>query len=115
MSLKSQLSADALSVFLNINEFGETIVYTPKGESGKSISAIIDREPQQTSKQDKNRSSRKQCELFIANDSTYGVVSITKGVDKVSFSEILGGATQDWLVLDVIDHDGGMWHLLVGQ
>jgi len=45
MSFKSQIITDAQAVFLNLNEIGEAITYTPLGGSVVTITAAIEREP----------------------------------------------------------------------
>lgn len=43
MTLKTQMTSD-LSIFLNTDEFAETITYTPSGGSATSISAIVEKD-----------------------------------------------------------------------
>jgi hypothetical protein len=114
MSFKTAIATDYVT-FLNATEHAESIRYTAKGASVKIINAVIERKRLEVSPQDGNRSLKKECEIYIANNATYGVAEVTKGVDKVSFAENIGGTDIDWLVLDVLDHDEGMWHLLVGK
>jgi len=40
MSLKTQIMADT-SIYLNINEFGEVVVFTPKGGVAVNITMVI--------------------------------------------------------------------------
>ena len=43
MAFKDILAAD-MAVFINSDEFGETVTYTPSGGTGASISAVVIRE-----------------------------------------------------------------------
>ena len=113
MSLKNELTKDVINTFLNTDEFAEDIVYTPKGETAKSIRAIINRKRLDPSMEDSGRVLAGQTEIFIANDAVAGVSSVSKGQDKVSLSELIGAPAIDWVVIDIIDQDEGMFHLLI--
>ena len=115
MTFKAQLSIDAAKVFLNSNEFAEEITYTPKGGSPKSIKAIIVRSQIDAADQGQSRIAHNQTELYIANDATNGVTSVDKGDDEASFPKIVGGSNINWVVIDILGMDKGMWHLLVGK
>jgi len=41
VSLADQIAADVSKVFLNTNDFGKSITYTPQGGSPKTIGAIV--------------------------------------------------------------------------
>ncbi|MDP2943363.1 MAG: hypothetical protein Q8O36_07685, partial [Candidatus Omnitrophota bacterium] len=97
----------------NTDEFAEDIVYTPKGESAKSIRAIVNRKRLDPSTEDSGRVLAGQAEIFIANDTVAGVSLVSKGQDKVSLSELMGPPAIDWVVIDIIDQDEGMFHLLI--
>lgn len=113
MTLKSQMGDDAVKSFLNSAEFAESIVYTPSGGSPKTINAVIVRKRLDADQQDQGHLLENQCEVYVANDATSGVTSVTKGKDILSFPERVGGASVDWFVEDVIQKDDGMWHLVV--
>lgn len=113
MTFKSQLDDDAVNVFLNSDEFAESITYTPSGGSPKTIKAVVSRERVDPDSQARGNVLINQAEIHIAKDSTYGVASVSKGADKVSFPAIIGGSNSTWLVIDIIKHDDGMFHLLV--
>ena len=113
MSFKDQLAADAVNIFLNANEFAEEITYTPKGESAKTIKAIVDRKRSDAADQGLGRIAQNQAEISIANDATNGVASVDKGDDEVSFPEVIGGPVISWSVIDILAMDEGMWRLLV--
>lgn len=111
-TFKEQLAADAVNALLNVDEFAEAIVYTPKNGTPKSIKAIVERRRVSPAGEDSGRVLENQAEIFIANNATYGVTSIKKGEDKVSLPERLGQADINWIVADVLGQDDGMWRLL---
>jgi hypothetical protein len=113
MTFKSQLAQDAIKAFLDGAAFAEDINYTPKGSAPKQIKAVIVRKRLDPAYEDTGRVLINQAEIFIANDAAAGVTSINKGGDTVSFAETIGGAAINWVVADILDHDEGIWHLLV--
>jgi len=113
MSFKSQLAQDAVKAFLDGFAFAEDITYTPKGSAPKQIKAVIIRKRIDPAYEDTGRTLINQAEIFIANDAAVGVASINKGGDAVSFAETIGGTNISWVVADILDHDEGIWHLLV--
>lgn len=113
MTLKSQLAEDAKNAFLNSDEFAENITYTPRDAAARAVKAVVVRSPAEADPESNVRVLRNQCEVYVANDSSEGVTSVTEGYDKVSFAEHVGGSVRDWAVVRVIDNDSGMWHLLV--
>ena len=82
MALKQGLSQDIINCFLNTDEFAEDIVYTPKGESAKSIRAIVNRKRLDPSSEDSGRVLAGQAEIFVANDTAHGISLVSKGQDK---------------------------------
>jgi len=113
MSLKNELTKDVINTFFNADEFAEDIAYTPKGESAKSIRAIVNRKRLDPSMEDSGRVLAGQAEIFIANDAVAGVSVVFKGQDKVSLSELMGAPAIDWVVIDILNQDEGMFHLLI--
>lgn len=110
MTLKTRITSD-YAVFLNSDEFAESISYTPTGESAKSIKAVVVRENVNPDTQTQGRVMQRECELYIATDSTAGVETVTKGADTASFPVHYGGSNVTWQVADVIGKDDGIWHL----
>ena len=113
MSFKDNLKNDAVNIFLSADEFAEQIQYTPKGGSPKTIKAVINRQRLTPGGEESGRVLQNQIEIFIANDAAYGVDSINKGGDEVLFPEIVGGIDVNFVVVDILGEDQGMWHLLV--
>lgn len=115
MSFKTKLTTDFKSVFLNRDEYAENIKYTPSGQSQRTIKAIVIRKRLSSSGEDTGRILQNQAEIYIANDSTYGVTSVDKGDDIVAMPEIEGGSDINWAIIDILEKDGGCWHLLIGK
>lgn len=113
MSFKDNLKRDALNCFLTVDEFAEAIQYTPKNGSPKTIKAVINRKRLTPGGEESGRTLQNQLEIYIANDSSYGIPSINKGGDEVVFPEVLGGNDVNFVVVDIFGEDQGMWHLLV--
>ena len=113
MSFKDNLKRDALNSFLNTNEFAEAISYTPKGGTQKTIKAIVNRKRLNPASEDTGRILQNTIEIFIANDSVNGVTAINKGGDKVTLPEVIGGADVNYVVVDILGEDDGIWHLLL--
>ena len=113
MTFKDQMKSDAANVFLNTDEFAEVITYTPKGGTAKQIPASVNRRWLDSSNQDAGRLLKDQVEISIANHPEFGVESINKGGDQVSMPLVIGGPNVDFLVVDILKEDEGMWQLLL--
>jgi len=114
MSFKEQLNNDAVLTFLNTSEFGEVILYTPKGGTAKEIPAIVNRSRGLSpAEEDSGRAALNEAEISIANDAENGVISVNKGGDTVSLPQRVGDANVDWVVVDILDQDEGVFHLLI--
>ena len=113
MSFKDQMNNDAVNVFLNTAEFAETITYTPKGGTAKQITASVNRRRLDSTNQDAGRLLKDQLEISIANHPVYGVESVNKGGDTVLMPLVVGGPGVNFLVIDILKEDEGMWHLLL--
>lgn len=115
MTLRTQMVADG-AVFVDLGEFGEQVTYTPKGASPKVINAVIRRRRPDATPQDRSRAVQLVADLWIRNDATTGVATITRTADKVTFPRELGGPAEDFFVLDILHRDDpGIWHLQVGR
>ena len=109
---RDRLAFDVTEVFLGF-EFAEEITYTPKGQSSKDIRALIVRNRIEPGSEDQGRILQNQAEIYITNDDVYGVTSVDKGNDEVSFAEIEGGTPISWVVVGILKKDSGMWRLLL--
>jgi hypothetical protein len=113
MTFKDQIKSDALNVFLNTGEFAETVSYTPKGGSAKTIKAVVNRERPDPAAEVSNRAYFNQLEIMIANDATNGIAAINKDGDTVSLPLRPGGVAVTFTVKDILSSDDGMWHLIL--
>jgi hypothetical protein len=113
MSLKDQFSLDVINCFLNTAEFAEVITYTPEGEAGKEINAIVVRGRLEPGSEDQGRGLQSQVEIYIANDATEGVISVDKKDDRITLDDV-EGTNREARIIEVLHKDEGAWHLLVG-
>ena len=113
MSLKDQFSLDVINCFLNTAEFAEVITYTPEGQGGKEINAIVVRARLEPGSEDQGRGLQNQAEIYIANDATEGVTSVDKKDDRITLDDVEGTSRQA-RIIEVLHRDEGAWHLLVG-
>lgn len=111
MTFKTKADQDAYYVFLNTNEFAESISYTPYGQSAKTIKALVTRSPVGPDNQSRSLIPKDAILIQISTDDTYGVASVTKGMDSASLPEREGGTAVDWIVSDIKEKTGGMWTL----
>jgi len=114
MSLKEQIQKDMVNVFMNSDEFAESIMYSPADSTDREINAIVNRERLKPDPLSDNRKLSRQAEIYIANDPDSGVSKVIKGQDKVSFPVYEGDTESvDWVVVDVLEQDLSGWKLLV--
>lgn len=113
MSLKDRFSLDVINCFLNTAEFAEAIAYTPEGEAGKEINAIVVRGRLEPGSEDQGRGLQNQVEIYIANDATEGVTFVDKKDDRITLNDV-EGTSREARIIEVLHKDEGAWHLLVG-
>lgn len=97
------------SVFLNEDEFAESIVYFPRSGGSVTIRAIVDREPPGFYDAAGNV-VLPQYMIIIANNCTYGreYDSIDRGGDEVELVDKFGESTRKRLtVIHVSERDFG--------
>lgn len=112
MTLNARLGADA-GKFLNPNHFAEPITYTPQGELGRTINALVDRAPIKPIDHGGRSFPGNTCEIVIANDPVLGVTKVKERFDLVTFPLRLGGDPVNMRVNKVIKEGFGMWRLEV--
>ena len=113
MSLKEQMSKDAVSCFLNSGEFAEEITYITGAGASKIIKAVVVRYELAPAEENINRSLKKQAEVYIANDETSGVTAVNKKDDRITLTDT-EGFDREARINDVVNRDDGMWYLMVG-
>jgi hypothetical protein len=94
--------------------FGESVVYYPRGGTPRTITAIVDRDPPQSGGDfDEHRGPRFSIE--VANDQQDGIASecIDIGGDRVEFAQRKGGTAVKMSIVRIDDQDAGMLRLEV--
>jgi hypothetical protein len=111
MSLNDDLAADA-AYMISADDFGETVTYTPYGNSPVTITAVVDRRiPSRIAEVTNNLSN--DIVVTIQNHATLGVTSVQTGRDKITVSPIYGGTPKAMVVTEVLSADAGVWTLKV--
>lgn len=94
MTFKTQVLADIESIYFNTSEFAETVTYTPKGGSAKSIICIWLKEDAEMLYED-GKSRIRTVECRIKRDATTGIASPANG-------DTITKASEDWPVIDIL-------------
>ena len=113
MSLKDQFSLDVINCFLNTAEFAEVITYTPEGEAGKEINAIVVRGRLEPGSEDQGRGLQNQAEIYIANDDVSGITQVDQKDDRIMLNDV-EGTVRESRINEILSRDEGIWHLIVG-
>jgi len=105
------LQEDMENVFLE-SGFEEDIVYTPDGESAKTISAFVFRNGSVESMGHRGVRTdagdrRYNTEILISTDATAGVANPKINVDTVALSASIGATPYTWTVAGIIQSDAG--------
>jgi hypothetical protein len=109
VTLKTQMQADASDVFLQTDDFAESITYTPLDDSDDdvTISAVVNRDPYQVEFVADGTGRLKEAVLMISAQATEGIVAPNLK-DTVTFDSV------KWAVVDIQgDGVGAMWQLRV--
>lgn len=110
------ISDDAASVFINTDEFAESVTYKPRLKSGdtrastRAINAVVIREQAATVDEDGNETIAPIFEVHVANDSTIGISSteLDLGGDEISFPVRDGQTATDRAINALMFIDNGM-------
>ncbi len=113
MTLREQITSDATGVFLDTDEFAESVTYVPNSYFGeaarddRSIAALVIRNGHETSEDDVTIYS---FEVTVANDSTLGISSdeINLGGDKIKIPPRDGKTAQDRTITRIVEQDHAM-------
>lgn len=100
---------------------GEVVTYIPYRETAKTFKAIVDREPSQIAALAGVAYPEHAPRVTFPRDATDGVMSITKGKDRISFKRQLSDRDETTFTVGMvqdedaglIDGDGGMFTVLV--
>lgn len=108
-------TTNAIADFENIilDEFGESIKYTPYGASQKTILAVIYRtQTDQMALQRSNlKPARKRIEMKISQGATKGVANVTKGKDIVTLKIEPDDTYEKTLTVQSANPEYGTWRL----
>ena len=110
MAFADVVKADAVAVFANPDEFGESLSYTPDGGPAATVRCVVDRKPAERHASRDFKSS--DLVLSVPNDATDGVTTVAPGKDTVAVAPILGGSTKTYRVIEILNQDPGMWEIL---
>lgn len=116
MTLRALITDDATSVFLNTDDFAETVTYKPRlfangdARPNRSISAVVIRDLISVVSEDGGEVVLPSFEVHVANDSTSGISSdeLDLGGDKLSFPVRDGMTAMDRAIVRLITQDHGM-------
>src|SRR5574343_292898 len=109
MTLASQIVTDANDVFLDTDDFAESITYTPSGGAAVTVSAIVNRNPLQTRGTDNNARLEFEIEIEVAVES---VAAVILNGDTVALKKREGDtADTTFKVSHIVQQDSGMWRL----
>lgn len=117
MTLRTLITDDATSVFLNTDEFAESVTYKPRlfsvGDTratSRTISAVVIRELIQVVSEDGGETVLPSFEVHVANDSATGISSdeLDLGGDKLSFPVRDSLAASDRAIVRLVTQDHGM-------
>ncbi len=114
MSFLSQLSADAAATF--ITDFAESVPYTPWQAAQLNFPGIVERDASGLFAQAQGAAGYRG-RITLVNDpaGVAGPAKISKGKDFVMIAKRLGQDPEKFTVLDIPEHDQGIWVLEVGQ
>jgi len=112
MGFKSQLASDA-AVFLNSQEFAESVIYEPHGAAPKTIQAVINRGTFVDSiRLGQHAFNAKVVDIQIANDATLGITNPKAGIDYVQLKVALADLESTRMqVTQLLESDDGLHRL----
>lgn len=118
VSFKTQLQDDAQTVFLNSNEFAESVWYLKGGcqlSAGRCIRAVVNRQQPEATISIENRSIRPVFGVLVANHATSGIASseVDTGKDVLMLAERIGQADKTFAVVGIRQQDDGLVELEV--
>ena len=118
MSFKDDLSKDFSAIFLDTDEFAETVVAYPNGKAaggGVSISAIVDRSGPEPFGMGESTELIHDAEVTIAKDATAGLAAIVEHVTEFDLPLVIGGPTLTVRVIAILSQDEGAWSVRVAK
>lgn len=113
MTLKASMASDVTGIFLNTDDFAETITYYPRSGGSRSIIALIDRSPPET--WDVGSTVTPVLTIHVHNNATTGIAhnEFDDG-DQVLIAVKAGGTPEARTLKRVLDDvDGDMIEIAV--
>lgn len=111
MTLRDSIESDALTVFLQTDDFAETVQYWPRGAlTARTIKAVVIRESIQTLSENNSETVLPMFEVHVANDATNGISSteLDCGGDQIAIPPRDGYAASRRAVYRLVTQDHGM-------
>lgn len=115
MTLKDQMLTDATAVFLNEDEFAESIVYRPFNGTPRTISALVTRNPPADLNGVPYAQGTFVMIVEVANSETTGIAlsELNTGKDFADIAEKYGGTAKQRTIVKLVDQDSAMLALEV--
>lgn len=104
------LAADAINTFMV--DFGEQITYTQSGTPLVRTALVFPKSP--AAFLSMPGSVGYTLEIQIANDAMAGIDHVNINKDKVTITNQDTNTTEDFVVMQILDNDAGIWHLGIG-
>jgi hypothetical protein len=113
MTLRETIEDDATTVFCNVDDFAESVVYYPRGGGSRSINAVVFREGVQYFIDD-TQNAMAAYEVHVANDALTGISSnsINCGGDVLGFPPRDGKTATRHTIKKIAGQDNGMLVLI---
>lgn len=109
MTLKTQIESDVSAVFLETDDFAETVTYIPKGGKDRSVKAIVDRSVRPVQDQFGIWQDR-VAEVLVSKDATDGIAAIPEYGSSLVTSDLADGETYSFEGT-IVDEDAAAWTL----
>jgi hypothetical protein len=108
----AMLLEDMENVFLNTDEWGETVSYTVSSGSPKTIVANVERAPVKPSEPASRAYGTRNTHIWISRDATVGIATVKERLDKVALlAKLSDTVATTYIVKKVLGQDPGGWHL----
>lgn len=91
------------------NMYGETVSFTPRLGTARSILAIVHRRMPQPFPG--SGAMGNVIDVWIKNHATEGATSIDIGGAKIELPPRIGDAAEPYRISEIVEQDHGMWHI----
>lgn len=79
MTLAAQIAADVDDVFLNADDFGEEVSYTPVGGSSRTITVVVEPQAAEIREEGNHLVEHRIIRVFAKKHATEGIAVLSKG------------------------------------